>query len=133
MPCCDTTKNIGWRLVLGIPGLLTIIVGLFRKLVFPTFESPKFLVAKRRHTDAIEVLERMAVRNHKPTWLTASLLHEASEDGVAPAAPNVVSSTSFWRCMGLADVLEWMRNDPRLMRSTFALLLAFPAVGLAYP
>lgn len=132
-PCCGIKTNFGWRLVLGISGLLAIIVATVRNLAFPAFESPKYLVGKGKLAEAARVLQQVAEYNGKDCWLTEEILREARGEAGAENTDADAGCCNLWKTLGMESIVSWLRQDARLLRSTLALLAAFPAVGLAYP
>lgn len=78
-PCCDPSKDFGWRIVLGVTGVLASSVAALRIFAVPAFESPKFLINKKRMDDAVLVLEKVAKYNGRTSWLTERILSEASK------------------------------------------------------
>ncbi|OCF36251.1 hypothetical protein I316_02125 [Kwoniella heveanensis BCC8398] len=64
--CCSVSSNMGWRYEVIILGLMTLLVFFLRFFVFKFHESPKFLLAKGREAEAIEVLHKIAKFNRAP-------------------------------------------------------------------
>lgn len=64
--CCSVSSNIGWRYLVIIIGAMTLSIFFARYLLFRFYESPKFLVAKGREQDAINVLHKIAKFNGAP-------------------------------------------------------------------
>ncbi|KAL5338422.1 major facilitator superfamily domain-containing protein [Aspergillus crustosus] len=62
-PCCSVSSNMGWRYMVIVIGAMTLFIFFARYLVFPFYESPKFLVSKGREQDAIDVLHKIAKFN----------------------------------------------------------------------
>ncbi|CAH7668600.1 major facilitator superfamily domain-containing protein [Phakopsora pachyrhizi] len=61
---CDLSKNNqGWRYMLVVSGILTLLMFLSRVLFFRIMESPKYLIASGRSADAIIVLEEISAQN----------------------------------------------------------------------
>jgi hypothetical protein len=57
---------MGWRYLVIILGLMTLAIFFLRYVVFNFHESPKFLLARGREADAIEVLHKIAKFNKQP-------------------------------------------------------------------
>lgn len=64
--CCSVSSNMGWRYLVIIIGAMTLSIFFARYLLFRFYESPKFLVAKGREQDAINVLQKIAKFNGAP-------------------------------------------------------------------
>ncbi|KAI8854586.1 major facilitator superfamily domain-containing protein [Chytridium lagenaria] len=65
-PCPDPLiNNRGWRRLLLFLSILTFIMLILRVVCFRMLESPKFLVARGRYREAVEVLRRLAEENGK--------------------------------------------------------------------
>ena len=61
---CDYEDNIGWRYVSIVIGSLCLVMTVFRYL-FQLQESPKYLIARGRYEEAVQVLNFLAKRNGK--------------------------------------------------------------------
>jgi hypothetical protein len=70
---------MGWRYLLIILGGMTLLVFFLRFFVFNFHESPKYLLARGREAEAIEVLHRIAKFNRQPPP-TLTLEHFAEID-----------------------------------------------------
>jgi MFS family permease len=64
--CCTVSSNMGWRYTLISIGAVTLFVFFLRFFVFKFHESPKFLLAKGREQEAIDVLHEIAKFNRAP-------------------------------------------------------------------
>ena len=64
--CCTVASNMGWRYTLIVIGTITLFVFFLRFFVFKFHESPKFLLAKGREQEAIDVLHHIAKFNRAP-------------------------------------------------------------------
>ncbi|KAI8927377.1 major facilitator superfamily domain-containing protein [Entophlyctis helioformis] len=62
---CDTTKNYGWRILLLIMGLITLLMVVGRIALFRMYESPKYLLATGQREKAVKVLHKLAHMNGK--------------------------------------------------------------------
>ncbi|KAG9206449.1 hypothetical protein G6514_003280 [Epicoccum nigrum] len=80
-PCCRVDDNMGWRYNIIILGVVTLVIFFLRYFVFPFHESPKFLVARGREAEAIEVLHKIAKFNKAPPP-TLTLEHFAAIDAM---------------------------------------------------
>ena len=73
---CTKSQNLGWRFTFIVLGGLTLLLFVLRVIVFDIYESPKFLIAKGRDADAIEVIQKVAKRNRLPCPLTLADLQQ---------------------------------------------------------
>ncbi|OAG10852.1 sugar transporter-like protein [Paraphaeosphaeria sporulosa] len=64
--CCSVSSNMGWRYEVIILGCVTLIIFFLRFFVFTFHESPKFLLARGKEAEAIEVLHKIAKFNRAP-------------------------------------------------------------------
>lgn len=65
--CCSVSSNMGWRYEVIIIGSITFAVFFARYFIFNFHESPKFLLARGREQEAIDVLHKIAEFNGAPT------------------------------------------------------------------
>ncbi|GAA5881567.1 hypothetical protein JCM3774_005351 [Rhodotorula dairenensis] len=65
-PCCGRSNNMGWRYTIIVIGVLTLAIFIARFVIFTFYESPKFLLAKGRDEEAIDVLYKIAAFNKQP-------------------------------------------------------------------
>ncbi|GAA6042999.1 hypothetical protein JCM8097_003880 [Rhodosporidiobolus ruineniae] len=65
-PCCSRSSNMGWRYAMLIIGFMTLAIFILRFVVFTFHESPKFLLAKGKDAEALEVLYKIAKFNKAP-------------------------------------------------------------------
>ncbi|KAF2640464.1 sugar transporter-like protein [Massarina eburnea CBS 473.64] len=73
-PCCTVSSNMGCRYEVISLGCMTLVVFCLRYFVFHFHESPKFLLARGREAEAIEVLNKIAEFNRvSPTELTMEM------------------------------------------------------------
>ena len=64
--CCTVDSNMGWRYNVIVLGCMTLTVFFLRYVVFRFHESPKFLLARGKEAEAIEVLHKIAKFNKQP-------------------------------------------------------------------
>ncbi|KAH7392090.1 major facilitator superfamily domain-containing protein [Phaeosphaeria sp. MPI-PUGE-AT-0046c] len=64
--CCTVSSNMGWRYNVIILGCMTLAIFFLRYFVFSFHESPKFLLARGREAEAIDVLHKIAKFNRAP-------------------------------------------------------------------
>ncbi|RHZ75307.1 hypothetical protein Glove_216g118 [Diversispora epigaea] len=71
-PCDVYTHNNGWRYLLAICGLLTLFMLICRILFFGLKESPKFLIARNRKNEAVDILSEIARINGSEVTINVS-------------------------------------------------------------
>ncbi|KAM0747906.1 MFS general substrate transporter [Meredithblackwellia eburnea MCA 4105] len=69
-PCDVRIENRGWRYMLGALAIVSIFMSLLRSLFFRLQESPKYLVAAGRPSEAVVALDRISRINgeDRPGW-----------------------------------------------------------------
>ncbi|BGP35909.1 hypothetical protein JCM10296v2_007761 [Rhodotorula toruloides] len=65
-PCCTKSSNMGWRYTMIVLGCITLGIFFLRFVLFTFYESPKFLLAKGKDEEAINVLYKIAAFNRQP-------------------------------------------------------------------
>ncbi|KIJ54356.1 hypothetical protein M422DRAFT_25278 [Sphaerobolus stellatus SS14] len=60
---CSPEQNMGWKYMLFILGILTMLMFVARVIFFRLYESPRFLVHAGRPQDAVESLQRISEFN----------------------------------------------------------------------
>ncbi|KFX95693.1 hypothetical protein O988_05683 [Pseudogymnoascus sp. VKM F-3808] len=89
--CCSVSSNMGWRYEVIIIGAITFVVFFARYFIFTFHESPKFLLARGREQEAIDVLHKIAEYNSAPTpVLTVEDFHEVDRATGGAEADNKV-------------------------------------------
>lgn len=114
---------MGWRYLIFTIGALTIILWALRFLVFPLYESPRFLVSHGRYAEAVEVIHRVAEYNGKSTGLTVEALERAGTDVVrgdedGPERREVLGQESSWRMAHVRALF----STPKMAWSTSLLI-----------
>lgn len=68
---CGYHDNMGWRYTFWAFGGITTLMWVAR-FCFKIYETPKFLLGRGRNQAAAEVVQNVARRDGKETWLTVS-------------------------------------------------------------
>ena len=76
LPCCASKDNRGWRYFIAILGVFTLAMFACRFFLFHLLESPKFLLSRNKHDEAIQVVQRIARYNGTKTWLDERTFRE---------------------------------------------------------
>ncbi|WVW81979.1 hypothetical protein I302_103983 [Kwoniella bestiolae CBS 10118] len=85
--CCSVSSNMGWRYNSIVLGGVTLVIFFLRYFVFNFHESPKFLLARGREAEAIEVLHKIAKFNKAPAP-TLTVAHFAEIDAASSTYSN---------------------------------------------
>jgi hypothetical protein len=118
---CHYVSNKGWRYVWWTFGCITLFLYLCRFLL-SFYETPKFLLARRRDAEATQLIKDIALYNKRETWLTEATFArvdstiEASEEELRTKSRfqsllgslgsiGMVSLVLLWITMGLTFIL----------------------------
>ncbi|KAL2812151.1 major facilitator superfamily domain-containing protein [Aspergillus granulosus] len=139
---CVRSDNMGWRYFLAAMGGLALVMCITRYFFFTLLESPKYLMGKGEHYQAVTIVHEIARRNGKSTTLTADELHDCSNDGEGQRQPG---SHYHRRGLGLVEQLK-LRLEPlaltrvhslfstrRRAWATTLLIAIWGLIGLAFP
>lgn len=132
-PCCTVDSNMGWRYNIIILGVMTLVIFCLRYFVFKFHESPKFLLARGREAEAIEVLHRIAKFNKAPAP-TLTLEHFAAIDAMDGVVPEE-APTNLSRAEKNKLVLTNFGKELRRLKGIFTNRLScfiFVLLGIAY-
>jgi hypothetical protein len=119
---CHYVSNKGWRYVWWTFGCITLFLYLCR-FALAFYETPKFLLARRRDAEATQLVKDIALYNKRQTWITeASFARidstiDASEEELRTKSrtKSLVSSLGFtgtvclallWLAMGFTFILH---------------------------
>ena len=67
---------MGWRYLILTLGSITFLAFMARFFLFHLYESPKFLLAHGRQSEAVAAVQAIAYKNKAKTWLTEEVLNE---------------------------------------------------------
>ncbi|KAL1704299.1 major facilitator superfamily domain-containing protein [Schizophyllum commune] len=125
---CSKANNMGWRYTFYLLGSLTCLMFVFRYFVFDLQESSKYLLARGRDEEALEVLQHIARRNGRKINLTLADLKlvkdEAGRTNRDIARRTLKISLSH---------LKPLCDGRRLAINTSMTILLWGLIGLAYP
>jgi len=111
---------------------MTFLVFVMRFIVFDLQESSKYLIAKGRDQEAIEVLQRIARRNGKTISLTLEKLQSIQDSSAVPRLTNFQLVKSSFSSISLSHIRPLFRGK-RLAINTTMVLSLWVLIGLAYP
>ncbi|KAL3479047.1 major facilitator superfamily domain-containing protein [Aspergillus californicus] len=136
---CTRSNNRGWRYFLFTMGGLTLVMGVTRLFVFSLLESPKYLMGKGEHYQAVAVVHEVARRNKKSCNLTVDELHDCTDNGEDERDPH------HRRGLSLANQLR-IRLEPLALSRIYSLfstqrrswatglmIAIWALVGIAFP
>ena len=133
---------MGWRYTFYTLGSMMIVLWVGRFLVFPVYESPKFLISIGRDEEAVEVIHKIAKRNGKSSSITFEDLRSAAApylegDDVSVGTAKTKLTTVELIKHSFDDVsgehVKSLFSTPRLAWSTSLVIFCYAAIGLAYP
>lgn len=68
---CGYQSNIGWRIFYIVSASIVLIWVASVHLFFPLYESPRYLLTKKKYEEAVDVLKNVAWKNGKEIDITA--------------------------------------------------------------
>lgn len=132
---CTKSQNMGWRYSLIAYGGLILLMFAARFL-FQMYESPKFLIARGRDAEAVEVVQKVAKANKVECGLTLADLqavdvkYPMAEKEVKQAG-NVMLRESLSK-FSLVHI-KALFSTARMALSTSLIISIWSLIGLAYP
>jgi hypothetical protein len=137
--CCTVKSNMGWRYTVIVLGGLTLVVFFLRFFVFKFHESPKYLLARGKEAEAIEVLHRIAKYNKQPPptltlEMFAAIDEVASSEGSSTGAPEGTAATTKKVVSGFGKEVARLKGifTNKLSALIFALLAIAYMVSTSY-
>ncbi|THU77132.1 hypothetical protein K435DRAFT_703066, partial [Dendrothele bispora CBS 962.96] len=116
-------------------GGVTLVMWIMRYVVFDLQESSKYLIARGRDEEALEVLQRIAAKNGKTLTLTLSQLQSVS--GTVPTSQSSKLSTAQILVKAVSSFsfshVTPLFSTRRLAINTTLTILIWGLIGLAYP
>jgi MFS family permease len=125
----------GWRYFVLTIGLITFVMFLVRFFLFHMFESPKFLLSQGRQAEAVAVVQGIALKNNKKTWLTEEILDAVVDDPV-PRVRMRLSARNIIRNKLASFSAERIRplfNTRKLGITTSLIWFCWATIGMGYP
>jgi hypothetical protein len=135
--CCTPASNMGWRYNFIVLGFATLLIFFLRYFVFKFHESPKFLLARGREAEAIEVLHRIAKFNKAPPpTLTLEMFaaidemdsNNSARGLVGPGGPQSTAATTKVVLKGFTKELARLKGIFTNKLTCFMFIL----LGIAY-
>ncbi|KZT44614.1 MFS general substrate transporter [Sistotremastrum suecicum HHB10207 ss-3] len=111
VPCDTQEYNKGWRYLLQILALFTLVMFLCRILFFTLHESPRYLVHAGRHREAIISLQKISAFNGEPVRLELSDVQDTYKESLEgtlldrenPPPPTVIVPQNQYAVYGDYD------------------------------
>ncbi|KAK4104111.1 MFS general substrate transporter [Parathielavia hyrcaniae] len=125
----------GWRHFVTAIGVITFVMFLVRFFLFHMFESPKFLLSRGRQAEAVAVVQGIALKNNRKTWLTEEILDAVVEDQTPPIRRKL-STKNIIRNKLAAFSSERIRplfNNRKLGLTTSLMWFCWATIGMGYP
>ncbi|KAF7336509.1 Sugar transporter [Mycena sanguinolenta] len=138
---CLKADNKGWRYTFYVLGGVTAVMWILRYVVFDLQESCKYLVAKGRDEEAIEVLEHIARKNGKTITLTLESLRAVAKDETGQTGTIIHLSTyqivrNAFSSLSLSHVTPLFSTRRLAINTSITIanhMLCHSLIGLAYP
>lgn len=125
----------GWRYFVRTIGIITFVMFLVRFFLFHMFESPKYLLSRGRQAEAVAVVQGIAHKNNKKTWLTEEVL-DAVVDDSAPRVRQRLSTRNIIKNKLASFSAERIRplfNNRKLGLTTILIWFCWATIGMGYP
>ncbi|PSR76435.1 major facilitator superfamily domain-containing protein, partial [Coniella lustricola] len=136
----------GWRQFVFAIGMLTLVMFLVRFFAFRLFESPKFLLSRGRQAEAVRVVQGLAWRNGRKTWLTGEILDAISRCNTSlqplqqppPSSSTITTTTTTSILRARLANFSTARLRPlfathKLGMTTALIWFCWATIGMGYP
>jgi hypothetical protein len=128
---------MGWRYTLYTLGSIVIFLAAIRLLIFRIPESPYYLLAHGRDSEAIAVVEYIAEKSNKPCKVTLEMLEQINidyghESGSQPRFTKTELFLKPFKQLSLKN-LKPLFGTAKLALQTSLFTWLWAAAGLAYP
>ena len=135
----------GWRYFVCAIGLITFAMFLVRFAIFQMLESPKFLLSQGRQSEAVAVVQGLAARNGRKTWLTEDILNEVvgdDDDEPVPMTttprrrqqrPTISHLVRTRLASFSANRIRPLFNTRKLAITTSLIWFCWATIGMGYP
>jgi len=125
----------GWRHFVMTIGIITFVMFLVRFFLFHMFESPKYLLSRGRQAEAVAVVQGIALKNRKKTWLTEEIL-DAVVDDPTPRIRRRLSTKNIIKNKLASFSAERIRplfSSRKLAITTLLIWFCWATIGMGYP
>ncbi|EMG47391.1 SPAPB1E7.08c Uncharacterized MFS-type transporter PB1E7.08c [Candida maltosa Xu316] len=128
---CPSHLNRGWRYVYYTNGSIVLAMAILRLTVIRLKETPKFLVSNNRDEEAVEILQKVAIKYNRPCSLTLEDLQ---------AIGKVEINDDYRKHIDIAGTLKLMYHHVKILfsnrkmaRSTTLVFVSWLLLGISYP
>ncbi|KAL5042425.1 major facilitator superfamily domain-containing protein [Aspergillus fruticulosus] len=138
---CSFQDNLGWRYYFWLLGGVTVFLcGL--RFFFRIYETPKYLLGRNRDAQAVDVIQKMAARDGKETWLSIEHFQAidarlAASSGVNEHEQHDINNTRTVMQRSLDKFtpgkFKALFSTPRMAISTTLVLFLRASIGMAFP
>ncbi|BCR94425.1 putative sugar transporter [Aspergillus luchuensis] len=133
--CCTKQSNMGWRYLCFTLGALTFAMFICRFFLFHLYESPKYLLARGRQSDAVASVHGIAHKNRTKTWLTEEILNEIGGYPEEVAEEKLSFAEIVRRNLSKFSLerIGPLFSSKKLGFSTVLLWFCWATIGMGYP
>ncbi|RAH52605.1 MFS general substrate transporter [Aspergillus piperis CBS 112811] len=133
--CCTKQSNMGWRYLCFTLGALTFVMFICRFFLFHLYESPKYLLARGRQSDAVASVHGIAHKNRTKTWLTEEILNEIGGYPEEVAEEKLSFAEIVRRNLSKFSLerIGPLFSSKKLGFSTVLLWFCWATIGMGYP
>lgn len=117
--CCTVDSNMGWRYTVIVLGCMTLAVFFLRYFVFTFHESPKFLLARGKEQEALDVLHRIAKFNKQPAPTLTMEMFAAIDEVSSNATSSARLSTEVPRTTQATQATPEKGNGLQRLKGIF--------------
>ncbi|OCL09165.1 MFS general substrate transporter [Glonium stellatum] len=132
---CVYRNNFGWRYSLWTYGAFNLPMVVARYL-FHLKETPKYLLGRERDEDAVKVVQKVAERNGKQTWLKIEDLQRIDVELTQSTSPTLNNPTKSIIKRRLAKFepskVKALFCTPKMAISTTLILLIWSMISMSY-
>lgn len=122
---------MGWRYVWYASGGLVFVLSILRITVIKLRETPKFLIGEGRDAEAVETLQFIANKYHRPCSLTLEQLTACGVTGANRTPASERKKLYIFTEVGIH--LRGLYTTRKIGLSTTLIWLSWLLIGLAYP
>lgn len=126
---------MGWRYLALTLGALTFAMFICRFFLFHLYESPKFLLARGRQTEAVAAVQAIAYKNKAKTWLTEDILNEIGGHAEERQKESLSALEIVGRSLSKFSLerLAPLFANKRMGITTVLLWFCWTTIGMGYP
>lgn len=132
----NSPANQGWRHFVMTMGGITFAMFLIRFFLFHMFESPKYLLSRGRQAEAVAVVQGIALKNRRKTWLTEEILDAVVDDRLLPRVQRRLTTKNIIQRNLASFSTERIRplfNTRKLGITTALIWFCWATIGMGYP